>query len=264
MKYGLRRIISFFLCAVTLSMLLLGCSENRDDQTADLPDLVIGSGIFTPYFYLDETGHYTGIDVDIATEACRRIGYEPVFKEITWTEKDTLLDEGSVDCLWACFSMNGREDLFQWAGPYAYDRQVVAVLSGSTIQTLADLEDKKVAVQMNSKPQQFFLDRLGDHIPEVKTIFSLYDIDEIVSALRREYVDACAGHEAALLHALDEAGVSYRLLEEPLLISQTGVAFSLDHNSGVCQKLDAALEQMRQDGTIARILLSYGLGTGGA
>lgn len=261
MKYHRRfcTVLVLLLCAVMLPCWLFGCSRSPDTQQPDLPTLVIGSGSFFPYFYQDETGSYTGIDVDIATEACRRMGYKPVFNEIIWTEKDELLENGSVDCLWTCFSMNGREALYQWAGPYASDRQVIAVLSGSEIQQMADLENKTVAVQMNSKPQHFFLDKSDTDIPTVKTIFSLYDIDEVVSALRREYVDACAGHEAALRHALDEVGVSYRILEDPLLIAQTGVAFSLSDTSGTCQKLHAVLTEMRQDGTIERILNSYGL-----
>ena len=38
-----------------------------------------GSDDYEPYSYLDETGEFTGIDVDLAREACRRLGYRPEF-----------------------------------------------------------------------------------------------------------------------------------------------------------------------------------------
>lgn len=257
MKTKLKRILAFVFC-ILLLVSIAGCAENNNTQ--DLPDLIIGSSLFAPYFYVDEAGQYDGIDVRIATEACRRMGYDAVFQNITWIGKDDYLTDHLVDCLWACFSMNGREKLYQWAGPYAYDRQVVAVLSGSDICDLSDLDGKTVAVQMDSRPEHLFLDYQNyPNIPVVKTVFSLYDMNEIVSALRREYVDACSGHEAALRHALDESGISYRILEQPLMIAETGVAFARDDTRGICQQLHTVLEQMRQDGTIAQILLSYSI-----
>lgn len=54
---------------------------------------------YTPYFYRDVSGSYAGIDVEIAAEACRRIGYEPVFREIALDERFARLAAGEVDCL---------------------------------------------------------------------------------------------------------------------------------------------------------------------
>ena len=118
------------------------------------------------------------------------MGYTPVFKQINWDEKDALLEAGTVDCLWGSFSMNGREEKYLWAGPYMYSRQVVAVLKDSDIQTLSDLKNKRIAVQISSKPEEIFSKRTNDQIPKVKNIYCLLDMDEVVSALRKDYVDA--------------------------------------------------------------------------
>ena len=42
-----------------------------------------------------------------------------------------LVESGAIDCIWGCFSMSGRENDYQWAGPYAISRQVIAVDAGS-------------------------------------------------------------------------------------------------------------------------------------
>ena len=75
---------------------------------ANAPTVTIGMDPFEPYCYLDSNGQYAGIDVDLATEAFSRLGYKVEFQEINWPDKDSLLQDGTVDCLWACFSMNGR------------------------------------------------------------------------------------------------------------------------------------------------------------
>lgn len=99
------------LAVLMLALLPAACGA-QEEPSGDLPELVIGSDDYRPYNYLDENGQAAGVDVALATEACRRMGYEPVFRQISWDEKDLLLEIGQVDCLWGCFSMNGRENAY--------------------------------------------------------------------------------------------------------------------------------------------------------
>ncbi|MFR8905471.1 MAG: hypothetical protein ACLVHS_17180 [Blautia wexlerae] len=48
--------------------------------------------------------------------------------------------DGTIDCLWSSYSMNGRENKYQWAGPYLYSRQMVVVRAESEIRTLPGSE----------------------------------------------------------------------------------------------------------------------------
>lgn len=100
--------------------------------------------MYAPYFYRNICGHYTGIDVEIAEEACARIGYEPIFVELDIDKGFELLNEDYVDCLWCCLTMEGNEDKFIWAGPYMYTQRVVVVPADSEIETLEDLAEKCV------------------------------------------------------------------------------------------------------------------------
>ena len=135
---------------------LCACTATVPTPGVPLPQLVIGSDNYPPYNYTDENGFPAGVDVALAREACRRIGYEPVFRLIDWDQKDEFLQNGEVDCLWGCFSMNNREESYLWAGPYACRRQVVAVRQDSDIQSLGDLAGHRVAVQISSKPEEIF------------------------------------------------------------------------------------------------------------
>lgn len=87
------------------------------------------------------------------------LGGRFIFKIIRWDDKDTYIENGDVDCLWGSFSMDGREDAYQWAGPYMTSKQCVLVRTDSDIYTLNDLNGKKVAVQATTKPEEIFLKR---------------------------------------------------------------------------------------------------------
>ena len=252
--------LRLFLPVFILLLCLCGCAEKA--QTP-LPQLVIGCGNFEPYNYTDEDGEPAGLDVELAREACRRMGYEAVFEQIDWSERDTLLASRQVDCLWSCYAMDGQEDKYAWVGPYMRSRQVVAVLTDSPIQTLADLAGKNIAVCAGTKAETLFLQQADANISNVETVYSLDAMDEVSTALRNYYVDASAGYAAALREALQNDSITYRFLTEDLSRASLGVAFSKDceTNAEICERLSVALDEMLSDGTTAQILGHYGVDT---
>lgn len=256
-RYG--RVLLVLLLALTLG----GCASRQSGSAADsaMPQLVIGSDTYEPFYYLTVEDKPTGLDVELAEEACRRMGYEPVFREIVWEQKDELLANGEVDCLWGCFSMNGRESNYNWVGPYLYSRQMVLVRADSDIYTLADLKDRRVAVQATGKAEAALLSRIDVRIPELMEVYSMSTMSEVFACLRKGYVDAIAGHESALSVLAQSAPDTYRMLNESLSVSSLGVAFAKEDSSAVVEALRLTLEDMRQDGTVDQLVAKYGLDT---
>ena len=221
--------------------------------------IIVGSDRYEPYIYLDEEGKFSGIDVELMTEAFHRMGYEPEFREILWENKKDALTDGTVDCLWGCFSMNGREDEYQWAGPYLYSSQVVVVREDSEIQTVSDLTGKRIAVQETSKAEEYLLQLNNEKVPDVEMVYAFSNMDEVYAALRKGYVDAICGHESALNVLVESAPAQYRILKENLFAVRLGVAFDKTYDPEFVRELDQILKDMMVDGTTARIVERYGL-----
>jgi polar amino acid transport system substrate-binding protein len=261
----MRRYLGTFLTFCVAAGLLCGCvrdTDNSGESSAQLPELNIGiDANYEPYSYVDENGTYAGLDIELATEACARMGWKPVFNAIKWDNKDTYLEEGRIDCIWSCFSMNGREEDYDWVGPYMYSRQMVVVQDDSPIETISDLTDRTVAVISSTKPESIFLDQDGEHVPVVKDVYCMDNMDLVFAALRSGYADAAAGHETVLRQYMETASGSYRLLEEALLSVEVGIAFENGQNSDVAKELEQTLQEMKDDGTLERILEDYGVST---
>lgn len=251
-------VLAVLMLALTV---LAGCRSTpaEPDPSASLPALRIGSDEYLPYFYTDDDGDFAGIDVDLAREACRRLGLRAEFYQITWNNKEEYLDSGEIDCLWGSFSMTGREDRYNWAGPYMTSRQVLMVLENSSIRSIADLENKRVGVQFTSKPDELLSSGPAEGIPQVKYLYCFSGTENLLAALRKGYVDAIAGHETMLLEHMKTATKTYRILEEPLLEVQLGVAFSLAGDAQLAANLNRVLAEMRADGYIAAVLTRYGI-----
>lgn len=240
-----------FVTFVLVLFILCGCTAVKKDNSNG--EIVIGSDQFEPFSYIDN-GEMKGIDVDIAKEALSRMGYTPVFKQIEWQKKDEYLRSGEIDCIWGCFSMDDREDLYAWVGPYLFSNQSVMVKEDSDIYSLADLKNKIVGVQATSKAEWAFEN--NDQLDDIRYLYTFSTINEVFISLQRAYVDAVAGHELAL-RALIRGSDDYRFLDENVLTSKLGVAFKKDYDQSFLTLLANTLHEMRNDGTIKEIVDSY-------
>ena len=245
------------LLAASTALGGLSACGGTDAKNSGLPQILIGSDTYPPYIYLNNDGTPAGIDVEIATEAFRRMGYAARFEVIDWEQKTALVESGAIDCIWGCFSMQGRETLYQWAGPYMVSRQVVAVNADSSIQSLSDLAGKTVMVQSTSKPEGIFLSGSDPRIPQAVEVFSIEDRSVQYAMLACGYVDAIAAHETAILQYMKDNNAVFRILEEPLLVTGLGVAFAKNDSRGLDHQLNDTFAQMREDGTLERIVGKY-------
>ena len=260
MKHRISRRAFLNGCTLLAASAALGgltACGGTDAKNSDLPQILIGSDTYPPYIYLNNDGTPAGIDVEIATEAFRRMGYAARFEVIDWEQKTALVESGAIDCIWGCFSMQGRETLYRWAGPYMVSRQVVAVNADSSIQSLSDLAWKTVMVQSTSKPEGIFLSGSDPRIPQTVEVFSIEDRSVQYAMLACGYVDAIAAHETAILQYMKDSNAAFRILEEPLLVTGLGVAFAKNDSRGLDHQLNDTFAQMREDGTLERIVGKY-------
>ena len=260
MKYLISRRAFLNGCTLLAASTALGgltACGGTDAKNSGLPQILIGSDTYPPYIYLNNDGTPAGIDVEIATEAFRRMGYAARFEVIDWEQKTALVESGAIDCIWGCFSMQGRETLYRWAGPYMVSRQVVAVNADSSIQSLSDLAGKTVMVQSTSKPESIFLSGSDPRIPQTVEVFSIEDRSVQYAMLACGYMDAIAAHETAILQYMKDNNAVFRILEEPLLVTGLGVAFAKNDSRGLDHQLNDTFAQMREDGTLERIVGKY-------
>lgn len=238
-----RRGLRLAACLLTLAMcaaLLCSCgrTEKTDDYTAAMPVIVVGSDNYPPFNYMGTDGAPTGIDVELATEAFGRLGYRVKFVTIDWEKKKELVENDTIDCIWGSFSMDGREEEYQWAGPYLHSRQVVAV-------------------QSTTKPEELFLNAEQNGLPRLRRLYSLQNRDLLYTTLLKGYADALAAHESAIRQFMKDYSVEYRILDEPLMTARLGVAFAKERSDDLPQQLTEVFQEMLADGTVRQIVSRY-------
>lgn len=130
-----------FICLIVM----VGCGKKDDNKLV----MVTEAG-FAPYEYY-ENGEIVGVDVDIAKEIAKELGKELVIKDIAF---DSIINEvrtGKADIGAAGISYSDeRAKKVDFSINYSVSKQVVIVKNDSFINSINDINDKKIAVQLGS------------------------------------------------------------------------------------------------------------------
>lgn len=235
-------------------------AEENLQSAESLPELQIGVDDLKPFFYVDQNGNYAGIDAEIAVEACRRAGYQPVFQNVTWDIRDYQLETGKLDCLWSACVMDGREERYLWTDPYLESELAVIVDATAPDQDIDTFNGPGgVAVRAGSKAEELLLERCHASDAETGVIYSCGTLNMAETAFVKGYANAFACHRIVLDQLMSENPGAYRYLGAPLMAVHLGVAFTKDAATPCRNQINEALASMKQDGTIAAIANEYGL-----
>ena len=211
---------------------------------------------YEPYSFIDDNGQNGGFDVELAQAVCEYYGweYEPV--PFNWDAKDAELNAGSCDCIWSGFTVNGREDDYLWSMPYSDNTQKIMVKKDSGITSLADLAGKNVGVQTATSAYTSLTE--GDQ-KELKDTFSdlkVYETYTIaITDLNAGAIDAVAVDVTRAQDAMAEDD-GLTVLDEDLGSEIYAIGFRKDAQE-LCDKINAALEALAADGTVAKIADNY-------
>ena len=277
----MKKIVAIMLAGILCAGVLTGCggstgaakTEDTKEEAVESTEGAEGAAtaesaeegrVFTvgfdaeypPYGYKDEaTGDYTGFDLELAEEVCKRRGWTLKKQPIDWDAKDMEINSGAIDCLWNGMTYNGRENDYTWSEPYVDNTIVIAVNADSDIQTEADLAGKMVVAQAASSADT----ALNDN-PELKDTFSGYetikDYNDAFMQMDAGVYDAIAVDIGVAQYQLAANEGQYRILEEPISTEQYAIAFAKG-NTELRDQVQETLDEMAADGTVEKIVANY-------
>jgi len=250
--------------------MLAGCGGNSsssssasDSGSADAEAMTLVLGFdkgYPPYGYVGDDGEYTGVDIDLAKEACDRLGWELKLEPIDWDAKDALIDQGNITCIWNGFTYEGREDKYAFSDQYMINAQVVVVKADSDIKTLADLKDKTVITQVDSAA----LDVLDNDMKDLQDTFkggkaqTISDYNNAFMQLESGTVDAVACDLSIAAYNMAGKPDVYKQLDEQLSSEHYAVGFKKgEEGQALADQITATLKEMDADGTVKTICDKY-------
>jgi polar amino acid transport system substrate-binding protein len=231
---------------------LAGCG----DQEAK-PSFTVGfDANFPPYGYKQGT-EYVGFDLDLAREVAKRNNWKLVLKPINWDAKDMELNSGMIDCIWNGFTINGREDKYEWSAPYVDNSQVLLVRANSPLRKAAELSGRNVAVQTDTPVQKALTKggaRYADLGSKFRKLVVVPNYNNAIMELEAGSVDAVA-LDIGVAQDKMKSG-SFRMLDEVVISEKYGIGFAKG-NRKLRDAVQKTLLEMVKDGTAAKISAKY-------
>ncbi len=259
--------------ALSLSALLLaGCSGGTaaDDKKAEdkapaqeeKTTLIVGlDNAYPPYGFVGDDGNLTGFDIDLATEVAERNGWDLKLEAIDWDAKDALLNQGTINCIWNGFTMEGREGKYAFSKPYMHNEQVVVVKADSGIDSLEALAGKNVMTQVDSAALDVLEDEEGQKA--LADTFAggaaqtIGDYNNAFMQLESGTVDAVACDLSIADYQMAAKPDMFVKLE-PLSTENYAVGFAKDGDQAMVDAVNKTLKEMYDDGTIAELCEKWG------
>jgi len=250
----------FLLVGVAVLVLALVAGASADNSSAnDDTKLIVGfDAEFPPYGYKEDNGEYTGFDLELAEEVCKRNGWTLQKQPIDWDAKDSELTSGSIDCIWNGFSITpDRKDKYTWSEPYVNNDQVIVVKKDSGISKLDDLKGKQVETQKDSSALSALQGDNKTIADNFKELVQIADYNTAFNDLESGACEAIAMDYNTAKYQVSKHGADkYTILDEIITTEQYGIGFKLG-NTQLKDKVQSTLDEMQKDGTVAKIAEKY-------
>ena len=235
-------------------------AETPTAEPVKATTVVVGYTIYEPMNYLDNEGNLIGYDTELAEAVFGNLGYQIIFQEIDWSQKYTDLNSGTIDCVWNGFTCNtsdddgiARSEKVDFSYNYMENRQVIIAKADSGITSAADLTGKLGAVESGSAGESYAASFEG---ATVKGFLKQTDCLFEVNAGTADFAVLDAQLAKSYAGKGDYANI---VIIEALSSDVEYYAIGFKKGSDLTALVNAELEKLAADGTIAALAEKYGV-----
>ncbi|MBR5218471.1 MAG: transporter substrate-binding domain-containing protein [Clostridia bacterium] len=265
--------------ALVLMLSLAACGEKATETGSDW-DYIQGKGVLTigvtnypPMNYLDDNGEWTGFDTEFAQAVCESLGVKAEFVEISWEAKETELASKNIDVLWngMCITED-RKEMWEVTKPYMYNTQAMVMKADRAEEIMADVTGKKVVAEAGSTGEEKIMGIIDDTndasvVVMAKDYFANSEytgVESMATALMdvQNGVADIAVVDSVIAQGMIEGEGS--TLTDLVINTDNkfgdqyfGIAFR--KGSDVCEKVNAAIAELAENGKLNAIAEKYGL-----
>jgi len=202
-------------------------------------------------------GQFAGFDVDVARYVGAKLGVGPdhiTFVPVTSATRETALENGSVDMVFATYSITlERETKVTFGGPYYVAHQDTMVRAGDTaIRSVHDLKGKRLCAVAGSNSWE----RVTQELNIAATLVPAASYSACVTMLLGGGVDAVSTDDLILAGFAARAGPAVRIVNAPFSDERYGIGIRKGDLAG-CEAVNRAVSEMYLDGTAAALLRKW-------
>ncbi len=239
----MKKLVSVLL-VVVMACSMVACGGSEDNV------LTMGTNAeFPPYEYR-EGDEIVGIDAEIAAAIAEELGMELKIEDMAFDSIITAVTSGKVDIGLAGMTVTeDRLESVNFSDTYTQAAQVIIVKEDSAVVAPADLEGKKIGVQLGTTGDLYSSDIADATVERYSKGF------EAVQALLQDKIDAVIiDREPAKVFVESNEGLV--IVDEEFTVEDYAIAISKD-NEELLANINAALAKLTESGKLDEIKAKY-------
>lgn len=249
----MKKLLSIILVgAMIISLIACTKKEAKVDTTAVSTTLVMATNAEFPPYEFKEDNQFKGIDVEVAGKIAEKLGTTVEILDIAFDSIIPSVMSGKAD-----FGMAGmtvtedRKQSVDFSNTYQTAVQAVIVPANSDIADIEGLTGKKIGVQLGTTGDIYCTDDFGD-----ENISRYPKIVDGVQAMKSGMIDACVVDDQVAKAVVAQDEGSFKILNTPYAEEEYAIAVKKG-NLELLNKINAALDEMKNNGELAAIVSKY-------
>ena len=224
--------------------ILCGCSKDENEL------IMVTEAGFAPYEYYDNN-EIVGVDIDIAKEIAKELNKNLVVKDVAFDSIINEVKSGKADFGAAGISYNEeRAKQVDFSINYTVSKQVVIVRKDSSIKSVKDVNNQKIAVQLGSVADTL----LTKDYPKV-TLVREKKYLAAIQDLKDSKVDAVVMDELPAKEMIKNNN-SLNILDGALAEDSYGMVVKKG-NKELLDVINGVLERLVKDGKIDSFIIKH-------
>ena len=273
----MKKLSMILALVLALALVMTGCGTKKDDTAADAPavsedaaatennegaaeggTLVMATNAeFPPYEY-HEGDEIVGIDAEIAAAIAEKLGMELQIEDMAFDSLIPAIQSNKADMVLAGMTVTeDRLENVNFSDSYATGVQVVIVKEDSDIKSVDDLfadgANHSIGVQTATTGDIYCTGDIED--AGLGTVERYNKGADAIQALLAGKID-CVVIDSQPVKEFVEANEGLTILDTEYAVEDYAIALNKD-NTELLDKVNAALKELTDDGTIQSILDKY-------
>ena len=244
---------------LVLTLLVAACGT-KDENTGSGKEegKVYKVGIDTTYppFEFEEAGEYKGIDIDIINAIAKNQGIKIEFSPMDFGGIIPAMQADQLDIAIAGMSItDDRKKVVDFSEPY-FDAGLTLVVEGGNekITSLDDLKGKKLAAKKGTTGATFAQENASKYGFEV---VQFNDSPAMFQEVANGNADALIEDYPVIAYAIAQNDLGLKTIGDRLNGDQYGIAVLKGENADILKKINAGLDELKEDGTYDEIINTY-------
>jgi polar amino acid transport system substrate-binding protein len=257
--------IPVLLAAMALfagSAFAAGCGDDDDDNGGDTAagadlgliqegQLLVGTDTPFPPFEIGQPPDITGYDIEVMNAIADKLGLEVTYQDTAFDTIFRDVAQGQFDITAAATTITPeRQQKVNFSDPYYEAQQALVVPTGSDIASVDDLAGVVVGAQDATTGEEYANDQT-----DAAEVRGFPEGPDATAALTTGQVEAVIIDQPVAVDAVEKQG-GVEIVQEIPTMELYGYAMA-PANTALLEEVNGALQEIKDDGTLAELYQKY-------